>query len=646
MKIARRSFLAGGTALVAAAVAAPRAMAADGAADLPLLEIATPMAPPEWALLERAVIDAQLPACEAFFGRYYDANGFLLCHVRWGADDGPDDAIENVNNWPQLYALGGDERIRAMYEKAYDGHVRQYTQAHTTEVPFAKDGMYFREFPVMMDWQHNGEGLTVFNNMGLGDPYNKKYRDRVRRFAGFYIGEDPSAPNYDKQHKIIKSMFNGSRGPLMRKTTALDWTGDPIDTSGVDQTSLMHGEHNYDQMLAHFKDYNDTLGDTPLNLESTGLALIAYMLAHEPKYKAWILEYADAWIERARANKDMIPTNIGLDGTIGGEAGGKWYGGVYGWAFSPVVPQTGERQDRNRIPFVLSGFLNAYLVSGGNDRYLDVWRRMTDHINANAKMIDGKPAAPRMYGDNGWYSFGPGKWQIGTQDIYYMTMKPADRARMPDNPWISFLEGKNADYPITALRIALERVRNAHAALLSDQTTPDTRFADTVMDQNPANVTALVALMEGGIHIARPGWSRYSPDVGGALHFVRLRYFDPIARRPGIPKDVAALVERLTAEETVVTLINTNQNDTRTVTIQGGAYGEHQIASISDGKTTKAVGARFATVRLKAGTGARLTLRMERYANAPTLDFPWAPPIVDGTEELHRLSPQERDAIF
>lgn len=160
-----------------------------------------------------------------------------------------------------------------------------------------------------------------------------------------------------------------------------------------------------------------------------------------------MLEYVDAWVERARANNDIIPTNIGYDGKIGGEAGGKWYGGVYGWAFSPVVPQTGQRQDRNRIGFTLSAFMNAYVISGGNDKYLDVWRKMTDRINAQAKTVNGKLSAPRMYGDNGWYSFQPGKWLLGAQDIYYLTMKPADRARMPDHPGSATLRARTPPTP-------------------------------------------------------------------------------------------------------------------------------------------------------------------------------------------------------
>ena len=125
----------------------------------------------------------------------------------------------------------------------------------------------------------------------------------------------------------------------MRKATGLDWAGDPIQVEGRFQPR--HGERTYEQMVAHFKDYNDIVGDHPLNLCATSLAANAYFLTHEAKYKTWLLEYVDAWVERMKANGDIIPTNIGLDGTIGGACGGRWYGGVYGWGFSVEVPQTG-----------------------------------------------------------------------------------------------------------------------------------------------------------------------------------------------------------------------------------------------------------------------------------------------------------------
>jgi len=178
-----------------------------------------PMPPPDWALLERELLRANTAACEEFFGRYFDERGYLMCVERWGGDDGPDDAMENCNDWPMLHALGASPSVLRMYKKAWEGHLRQYTEARTTEVPIARDGMYYKEFPVMFDWVHNGEGLSVFSLQGLSDPGNDHFQKRVKRFAGFYMNEDPGAPNYDPKHKIIRSMFNGSRGPLLRKAT-------------------------------------------------------------------------------------------------------------------------------------------------------------------------------------------------------------------------------------------------------------------------------------------------------------------------------------------------------------------------------------------------------------------------------------------
>ena len=36
------------------------------------------------------------------------------------------------------------------------------------------------------------------------------------------------APNYDKDKKLIRSLFTGSRGPMLRKATGLDWAGDRL----------------------------------------------------------------------------------------------------------------------------------------------------------------------------------------------------------------------------------------------------------------------------------------------------------------------------------------------------------------------------------------------------------------------------------
>ena len=132
-----------------------------------VVSITRPMSPPTWALLERELLKTNAAACREYFSRYFDERGFLLCVERWGGDDGPDDAIENCNDWPILHALGAHDDVLRMYKHAWEGHLRQFTLAKTTQVPFARDGMYYKEFPVTFDWVHNGEGLTVFNLQGL-----------------------------------------------------------------------------------------------------------------------------------------------------------------------------------------------------------------------------------------------------------------------------------------------------------------------------------------------------------------------------------------------------------------------------------------------------------------------------------------------
>lgn len=605
----RRHFVASASALAAWPL---------NASTKPALTIATPMAPPEWALLQRELLRVQTEACEAFYARYFDERGYLRAVERWGANDGPDDAIEHLNDWALLHALGGSDRILELYRKAWEGHLQQYSRARTQQVELGRRGMYVREFPPQMDWQHISEGLTTFNLMGLSTPEDPKLIERTRRFAEFYTGDDPSAPNYDRKHRIIRSVFNGSAGPLLRPATALDWAGDPFD---VAKFKMEHGERNYEETLAHYRDYTDIVGDHPLNLHSTTLALNAFMLSGERKYRTWALEYLDAWVERAEANNGVLPSIVGLDGRIGGPSG-KWYGGVYGWGFSPIVPQTGEREDRNRVSRAIVAFMNASLLTG-DDRYMQVWRRQNEVINQQARTIDGKLHTPRMYGEQGWYSYAPGPYRTNAFEIWYVSMRASDRELAGDHPWIAFLEGRNATYPIEAQRQALTRVRERVAAMHADTSTPETRLADNAINFNPASVTALLQLTQGGLHIARPPWSSTSPHQGGAPLHCRLRYFDRERRRAGLPSDVAALVDELGAERTSVTLVNLNPVSSRTITVQGGAYAEHRIESATlDGRRV-AIGDSAFDLELRPGCGARLQLSMRRYVNAPTLAFPW-----------------------
>ncbi|HET8547913.1 MAG TPA: hypothetical protein VFL57_07915, partial [Bryobacteraceae bacterium] len=194
-----------------------------------VLVIREPLPPPTWALLERELLSASSRACERFASMYLDERGYLLHTPRWGTlNDGPDDAIETFYNWTLLHALGGSDSVLRLFKKAYEGHLEQYRAVKSTKTDIAKDGSYYKEFIPMSDWFHIGEGSRGFMLMGLSDPTDERYRQRLRRFAGLYMNEDPEAPNYDPKHRIIRSLWTGSKGPLLRKATTYDWVGDPI----------------------------------------------------------------------------------------------------------------------------------------------------------------------------------------------------------------------------------------------------------------------------------------------------------------------------------------------------------------------------------------------------------------------------------
>ncbi len=583
----------------------------------PLIEIREAMTPPEWALLQREVLRAGSDAVDLFYEKYFDERGYLLHVARWGILDGTDDAIETFHNWTLFHALGADNLVLDRYRKGFHGHLRQYTDVTTETTDIARHGVYHREFYRHCDWLHIGEGLRGFFFHGLSNPADGRYIQRMRRFAGLYLNEEPDAPNYDPRHKIIRSVLNGSKGPLLRKLFPRDWIGDPVPgmfhllhSEGASR-EMLDFEKEYPSMLAHIDDpvYSWAAGDNPLNLATTNLATNAYLLTGESKYRDWVLEYVGAWRERTEANGGIIPGNIGLDGTIGGAYDGKWYKGIFMW-------------DRERYEGSLAswgmwpGFANAFLLTGDTS-WIDTLRRQIDILYSHGKEIDGQFMAPNNHGEDGWYRLRAYTFTNELAKIWSWTMDPADRDRLPQEGWIAFLNGDNPGYPEAALRGELDFIRERVHRMHVDPTTPDSRLADWALQHNPVTTRALVQLACGG-HRIDHGLDR----LFGLLH-ARLRYFDPEGRRAGLPPDVAALVTAMDADSVALTLVNVNQVEPRTVILQGGAYGEHHIREVSTGGTGSEVNRRWVQVRLGPGAGGQLAIRDDRYANRPTLAMPW-----------------------
>jgi hypothetical protein len=578
------------------------------AADV-VVTVDQPMPAPAWALAERALLDANADGVRIFAKKFVDGRGYLKGPEHWGITDGPDDSVEPIRNWPLAHALGGPDSILDTWRTVWEGHLDQYSRAKVPEVASAKDGIYQREFTPSFDWEHIGEGLSGFLFYGLSAPDDPLYATRLRRFAGFYLNEDPAAPNYDPQHKIIRSLFNGSKGPNLGEPTPTDWDGPPVPGGNPARRT-------------RFLKSTNIKGDHPLNLASTNVAMNAYMVTGDAKYRAWLLDYVNAWRDRTKANGGNIPSNIGLDGTIGGEWGGKWYGGVFGWN----SPDSGVRNYVLRGP--PEGFGNALLLTG-DQGYTDVLRKQLDNLYAQKKVENGKTLIPVYYGDQGWYGYydvagrspGLGNRRKVEADLYLWGLKPADldRARKSEaRPgWLDYLQSNDADYPLKALQAGLEEVRQAGERIRKDDTTmgfppDDTRWSDS----NPVATEALINLTLGA---ADPGGSGHGPL---ALH-AQVRHFDPVARRAGLPPDVAALVSKITPDSVTLTLVNTSPLQARTVTVQMGAYGEHQATTLTRGGKTVTVDAPDFDVRLAPGAGETLTIGVKRYAHQPTLAFPW-----------------------
>ena len=141
---------------------------------------------------------------------------------------------------------------------------------------------------------------------------------------------------------------------------------------------------------------------------------------------------------------------------------------------------------------------------------------------------------------------------------------------------LRFLAGDNADYPEAILDATYQILCRRLALLREDEFVGTRHHVHHWQWGNPVSSEALIQLTLGGPQ----------PIYNGGLLHVRLRYFDTARRRPGLPEDVAVLVERLEAERTVIRLVNLSPVASRELIVQGGAFGEHSFGTVRYGGRT------------------------------------------------------------
>ena len=265
------------------------------------------------------------------------------------------------------------------------------------------------------------------------------------------------------------------------------------------------------------------------------------------------------------------------------------------------------------------GFGIGFLLTG-DQKYVDTLRRQIDNMYAQKKVVDGKEMIPQKYGERGWYGYVYKSRTAGGNvnfrslpeltDIYTWTLEPSDLPRISDAPWIHYMRGERPRFPLSAIADNLDTIRRQVQSVRADTKTRDTRGSSDM--PVVTSVSSLMHLMLGA----------NDPGSGGNVLHAQVRYFDSAARRPGLPRGAGALVEQVRSDGITLLLVNTNAVNSRELIVQTGAYAEHDaVAVIVNGQRTEVGDSMFA-VRLGAGAGARLTIRMKRYANQPTFAFP------------------------
>ncbi|MEU8569358.1 hypothetical protein AB0C51_13525 [Streptomyces pathocidini] len=619
--------------------------------------------PPAWAVLQRRLFDALDQAWRAFSGRYCEPDGRLRYGGPAASRDGADDFYEAFFNWPVLYQLGGSDDLLEACKHHWTGVTAQLTEL----------GYVVEEFERGYDWFHMGESMLLFYGICAADPADPRFRERAHRFAELYLPGSP-AGNYDREHRVIRAPHNGAGGP--RYGLNDEWAsygadlavmrtyGLPLrDLPGITRWDDLAEPGNARRMGAAMSERLGR-GDTAVNLAATSLATNAWLYDHDDRYRDWALDYIAAWQERADANGGVLPDNAGPSGRVGELHDGRWYGANYGWSWPHGIYSVGNS--------AVVAAVNSVLLTGGTSR-LAIGRGPLDTVYAravHAAVADTEMSisdrwhaelgedvdrptmlVPNRHHDTGWFDHQPPQLGLPVW-LWHVGQAEEDRDRLDrlrkasgydwrtvrafrnkeeaghEAPWLEYLRGENPDYPAAMLATALGQVERRMALIATDTSDPADFNIHHWQRLNPVLTEALLQLATG------------TPQVlyNGGLLPTRLAYHDADRGRPGLPPDVAALVDTVGPDRTGVELVHTGLGGTRTAVVQAGAFGEHRIdtALITEGgagypgdpraytapavdTTTREVpvGGPRLTVELPPGRRIRLDLRLTPYAYRP-----------------------------
>jgi hypothetical protein len=520
--------------------------------------------------------------------------------------DGADDFYEAFFNWPAFYMLGGSTDILKAAKKSWFGVTEQLT----------KLGFVHNHFERGYDWFHIGESMIFFYGICASDPKDEEFKRFAKQFSDLYAGENSKA--YDPKNNIIPGPHNGSDG--VRPGLGAEYEGGyPGDINSVMRLYGLPLEN-----LPGIKKWTDLAdkgkalqmgdamekilgyGDVAVNLSSTSLVTNYWLYDNDPAASAWVDRYISGWAQRAEANDGIIPDNVSVDGIVGGAHDGRWYGGHYGWTWPHGFYSVTHS--------ALVAATNSYLITKRKDS-LELTRTvlkkvMSLAIRASIKdTVSSLQAAserfgvpvdsevtlvPYRYGKAGWFDYSPmvmsqPMWLWWTSMLeedeklfrelisgiepfatYPSPMRNKEEAGH-EAPWFKYLTGENPNYPVDALNLALGQVARRTRLMETEEINGEQGVNIHFWQEVQPIVTEILTQLTLG-----------APQVlyNGGLQFARVRYYDVAESRIGLPKDVSALISKITVNETWIELVNLSSTETRNLVILGGAFGEHYIESV------------------------------------------------------------------
>jgi len=632
-------------------------------------------APPAWALMERNLIALMEESGRLFARQYFERGGGTLL-----AEDF-DDLYEQMYNFGLFYAIGAADDLLDLHFRNWNAVTRisdeniVHRTRHNDHKKVFRPSVHneFWSLDQAMEWHHLSEGNMALYDFGVADPTVSENMRRSRRFAAMFIGEDPEAPNWDPEHRTLRSPWHSSQGPKLHGDAEYANTmllagrglGGEANYYGV-RASLYPIVKDLEvrwfenparrQQIVELFDRLVLQCDTPNSLAATALVTNAYLYSGDDKYKQWVLDYTEAWMERTEKNGGICPDNVDANGVIGGGREGVWWGGQYGW---------NHYQGYNIMYHGINIAVECAQMLTGDSGYLDFLRsQIKVQIDNGRKREDGQLLVPVRYGPDGWdWNPAPGRgvqdgiemrgyWLEPTplrgQDImhlYHASMaredyelitqvRDGDVARdwnevglaLGEKNWgntefarFQYYDGKNPGWPEQILQAEYQTALKTYEGMRADERSALDIIATNQIPGQPVLTKGLTQVALG---------APQSVYNGGLLR-ATVRYFDEDRGRPGLPLDVAALVDELGPETVGLQLVNTSRHEKRRLIVQSGAFGEHQFTQLKyrqegrDGETVTTADGKYFAVELPPSTAIRVEAGLKRFVNAPSYAFPW-----------------------